>query len=105
MSITLEDFTAIESWTEADLEELPAGESDDYEYKSSLIATQSNYRAELADKITKTASAFWNTGGVFSLWVWMTKAKWMVVSLNDGQDQPTRLGRPSTDECGACWSL
>jgi hypothetical protein len=63
MSITLEDFTAIESWTEADLEELPAGESDDYEYKSSLIATQSNYRAELADKITKTASAFWNTGG------------------------------------------
>ena len=59
----LEKHTLIENWSEDDLLDLPEGESDDYEYKSSLIRDSSSYRSDLSHKITKTASAFWNTGG------------------------------------------
>lgn len=59
----LEDHNIIEQWTEDNLFELPTGETDDYEFKSSLIRESASYRSELQDKIQKAASAFWNTGG------------------------------------------
>lgn len=59
----LENHSIIEMWTEEDLLDLPDGETDDYEYKSSLIRDSGNYRNDLQSKIVKTASAFWNTGG------------------------------------------
>lgn len=58
-----EHHSLIENWTETDLLELPSVETDDYEYKSSRIADMLNYRSELAAKLCKAASAFWNTGG------------------------------------------
>lgn len=61
--MTIEDHTLIEDWTEADLLDLPASETDDYEYKSSRISENGAYRGELQSKICKAASAFWNTGG------------------------------------------
>ncbi|MCA9912659.1 MAG: ATP-binding protein [Anaerolineae bacterium] len=59
----LEDHNIIDEWTEEDLLELPNTETDEYEFKSSLIREMPNYRNELQSKIVKTASAFWNTGG------------------------------------------
>jgi predicted HTH transcriptional regulator len=59
----LENPQLITLWTEDDLLDIPTGETDDYEYKSSLIRESSHYRSELQSKIVKTASAFWNTGG------------------------------------------
>lgn len=59
----LEPHSLIDTWTEDDLLDIPEGETDDYEYKSSLIAENGSFRTELQDKIVKTASAFWNTGG------------------------------------------
>lgn len=59
----LDTHQFINAWTEDDLLDLPDSETDDYEYKSSLIAENGNYRTDLQDKIAKTASAFWNTGG------------------------------------------
>lgn len=59
----LENHTLIETWTEDDLQDLPDSETDDYEYKSSLIRESGNYRNDLQAKIVKTASALWNTGG------------------------------------------
>lgn len=58
-----ENYTRIESWTEEDLLEIPPTETDEYEYKSSLIRASQYYRSELSSKLTKTASALWNTGG------------------------------------------
>lgn len=59
----LEDHTIIEHWTEDDLLDIPDSETDEYEFKSSLIRESVSYRSELQHKIHKTASAFWNTGG------------------------------------------
>lgn len=59
----LEKHNLIENWSEDDLLDLPAGETDEYEFKSSLIRESSSYRSDLSSKITKTASALWNTGG------------------------------------------
>jgi hypothetical protein len=59
----LENPQIITLWTEDDLLDLPSSETDDYEYKSSLIRDSSHYRSELQSKIVKAASAFWNTGG------------------------------------------
>lgn len=59
----LEDHTIIERWTEDDLLDIPVSETDEFEFKSSLIREQVSYRSDLQDKIHKTASAFWNTGG------------------------------------------
>jgi hypothetical protein len=59
----LEDHTLIDTWSEEDLHQLPQNETDDFEYKSSLIRYNPHYRTELQSKITKAASAFWNTGG------------------------------------------
>lgn len=59
----LDNHTLIETWTEDDLLDLPGSETDDYEYKSSLIREHGSYRNDLQSKIVKTASAFWNTGG------------------------------------------
>ena len=59
----LENPQIIETWTEDDLIEIPIGETDEYEYKSSLIRESAHYRSELQSKIVKTASALWNTGG------------------------------------------
>lgn len=59
----LENHELILHWTEEDLLELPTGETDEYEYKSSLIRESAHYRSDLHAKIVKTASAFWNTGG------------------------------------------
>src|SRR5688572_30608268 len=59
----LENHHFIESWTEDELQQIPESETDEYEYKSSLIRESHNYRSELSNKITKTASSFWNTGG------------------------------------------
>ncbi|MEL6405017.1 MAG: RNA-binding domain-containing protein [Chloroflexota bacterium] len=58
-----EKHTRISTWTEEDLVELPPGETDEYEFKSSLIRESAYYRGELSTKLTKTASALWNTGG------------------------------------------
>lgn len=58
-----ENYTRIADWTEEDLLDLPSGETDVYEYKSSLIRASQHYRTELSNKLTKTASALWNTGG------------------------------------------
>ena len=59
----LEKHNLIENWSEDDLLDLPEGETDEYEYKSSLIRESQHYRSDLSSKITKTASALWNTGG------------------------------------------
>lgn len=48
----------IGGWTASDLHRLPDAESDQFEYKSSSTAA-----ADLADKLARAASAFWNTGG------------------------------------------
>ena len=58
-----DNYTRIEAWNEEDLIDLPAGETDEYEFKSSLIRASPHYRSDLSSKLTKTASAFWNTGG------------------------------------------
>ncbi|MGB7337594.1 MAG: ATP-binding protein [Phototrophicaceae bacterium] len=58
-----DNYTRIASWLEDDLVELPPSETDEYEFKSSLIRHSAQYRNELSNKLTKTASAFWNTGG------------------------------------------
>ncbi|MGB1289362.1 MAG: ATP-binding protein, partial [Aggregatilineales bacterium] len=63
MPLELEHHSLIEPWTEADLQQLPDSETDDYEFKSSRITEASNYRGELNYKLCKAASAFWNTGG------------------------------------------
>jgi len=54
----LEKIDIICKWDEDDLKKLPSGESDIYEYKSSLIKFK-----DLKNKISKVASAFWNSGG------------------------------------------
>jgi Schlafen, AlbA_2 len=59
----LEKHKLIDNWSEDDLLDLPEGETDEYEYKSSLIRESQHYRSDLSSKITKTASALWNTGG------------------------------------------
>ena len=59
----LENPQFIALWSEDDLLEIPPSETDDYEFKSSLIRESSHYRTDLQNKIVKTASAFWNTGG------------------------------------------
>ncbi|MGJ3238710.1 MAG: ATP-binding protein [Anaerolineae bacterium] len=59
----LDNYQRIETWTEEDLLELPPSETDEYEFKSSLIRASQHYRSELSSKLTKTASALWNTGG------------------------------------------
>lgn len=58
-----ENYTRVETWTEEDLLELPPSETDEYEFKSSLIRASQHYRSDLSSKLTKTASALWNTGG------------------------------------------
>lgn len=59
----LEDHNLVDTWSEEDLQQLPESETDEYEYKSSLIRESAHFRTELQAKIAKTASAFWNTGG------------------------------------------
>jgi hypothetical protein len=60
----LDTYTAIETWNEDDLADLPQQETDEYEYKSSRIRENlEKYRSELQSKVCKAASAFWNTGG------------------------------------------
>jgi hypothetical protein len=54
------DLSKLDGLQAADLVLLPQAEDDLYEYKSSLIKD-----AELAEKIGKAASAFWNSGGGF----------------------------------------
>lgn len=61
--MALENHALIKNWTEDDLLELPAAETDDYEYKSSRLRESQNYRNELKHKLCRAASAFWNTGG------------------------------------------
>lgn len=58
-------YLSVVNWDESSLEDLPAQETDEYEYKSSEIVEQSdkNYRKELKEKVQKSASAFWNSGG------------------------------------------
>jgi predicted HTH transcriptional regulator len=51
-------YDFILSWEEDDLLSLPNQETADYEYKSSKTKDD-----ELATKIIKAASAFWNSGG------------------------------------------
>lgn len=58
-----ENYKRIENWTEEDLLEIPPTETDEYEFKSSLIRASHHYRSDLSHKLTKAASAFWNTGG------------------------------------------
>ncbi|MEO1289038.1 MAG: ATP-binding protein [Chloroflexota bacterium] len=59
-----DNYIRIETWTEDDLViDIPSGETDEYEFKSSLIRDSQHYRSDLSSKLTKTASAFWNTGG------------------------------------------
>ncbi|MFP4322951.1 MAG: helix-turn-helix domain-containing protein [Anaerolineales bacterium] len=53
-----ERYQEIEGWTENQLFTLPPGETDYYEYKSSLIPLE-----RLKTEICVAASAFWNTGG------------------------------------------
>lgn len=56
--MSLERYRMIEAWSEADLAELPHGETDEYEFKSSRIA-----HGDLIKEIQVAASAFWNSGG------------------------------------------
>lgn len=56
--MSLERYRMIEEWTEADLQELYTGETDEYEFKSSRISIQ-----DMAREIQVAASAFWNSGG------------------------------------------
>lgn len=64
-------FRQIEKWSLAELASLPEGETDLFEYKSS--AAQVN---DLAGKIARAASGFWNSGGG------------LFVAGVDGQGQP-----------------
>ena len=52
------NFMSISTWTDKDLVSLPNAEDDRHEYKSAV--TRDN---ELAEKIARAASGFWNTGG------------------------------------------
>lgn len=54
----LDRYTLVEEWTEDHLSSIPDGETDYYEYKSSLISFE-----RLKKEITVAASAFWNSGG------------------------------------------
>jgi hypothetical protein len=54
----LKRFEYIKDWVEHDLNSLPSKETSEFEYKSSLIKDE-----ELGQKISKAASAFWNSGG------------------------------------------
>lgn len=54
----LDRYTMIEEWTEYQLLTIPEGETDYYEYKSSLIPLE-----RLKREICVAASAFWNSGG------------------------------------------
>lgn len=56
-------YLDVATWDETDLEVLPSDETDEYEYKSSLIHKRKGYRDELRKKLHKVASAFWNSGG------------------------------------------
>ena len=56
--MNIKDYSYIKSWDEQDLINIPQFETDEYEYKSSLVKNE-----ELKDKITIAASAFWNSGG------------------------------------------
>lgn len=56
-------YLDIVNWTEIDLDNLPSKETDEYEYKSSLIQKSKDYKEKLKEKIQKAASAFWNSGG------------------------------------------
>ncbi len=51
-------YLEVQHWTENHLFTLPPGETDYYEYKSSLIPLE-----RLKSEICVAASAFWNTGG------------------------------------------
>jgi hypothetical protein len=53
-----ERFRLIENWKEEDLLNLPKGETEYFEYKSSKTPSE-----KLKDKISVAASAFWNSGG------------------------------------------
>lgn len=54
----VETYRAVESWEEADLDQLPSEETDRYEYKSSQTSIE-----KLKHKIAIAGSAFWNSGG------------------------------------------
>lgn len=56
--MSLERYRMIEEWTEADLQGLFSGETDEYEFKSSRI-----HLTDMAREIQVAASAFWNSGG------------------------------------------
>ncbi len=56
--MSLERYQLIESWTEADVQALTNGETDEYEFKSSRI-----HLNDLTKEIQVAASAFWNSGG------------------------------------------
>lgn len=54
----MKNLPRISEWTFQDLQELPSVETDIYEYKSSRVILD-----QLKSKISKAASAFWNSGG------------------------------------------
>jgi len=54
----MERYRFIENWTEEDLLSIPKEESDSFEYKSSKTPLD-----KLKEKISVSASAFWNSGG------------------------------------------
>jgi hypothetical protein len=56
--MSVERYRMIDQWTEADLQELTDGETDEYEFKSSRIQVN-----DLMREIQVAASAFWNSGG------------------------------------------
>ena len=56
--MNIKDYEYIKNWDEQDLNNIPQFETDEYEYKSSLVKPE-----ELRDKIVIAASAFWNSGG------------------------------------------
>jgi len=59
----LQDFHVVETWDENDLLNIPAQETDYYEYKSSKMVTNPKWKDGLQEDICNAASAFWNTGG------------------------------------------
>lgn len=60
--VTEDDLAKLASCTDDDLDSLPVKEDDLYEYKCSLTPD-----TDLATKIGKAASAFWNSGGGYFL--------------------------------------
>jgi predicted HTH transcriptional regulator len=86
-------YENVTTWNESSLSGIPKRETDQYEYKSSLIRNDKKFSEKLKEDICTAASAFWNTGGGF-----------LIVGI-DGKTATVDGGIPakSASEKGGMW--